>query len=133
MKGWIARGRLFHKYLAVLFLLVGGMLLLSSVVNLYFSYRQTKAALIRLQRQQALAAAGRIEQFVRGIEQQVRAREHRVLEREGSPSDDHAPAVGERGAGDPDLARRQPDQPSVAAGEHGAVHDDVDPDLVARV
>jgi len=73
MKGWIARGRLFHKYVAVLFLLVGGMLLLSSVVNLYFSYRQTKAALIRLQRQQALAAAGRIEQFVRGIEQQVRA------------------------------------------------------------
>ena len=73
MKGWIARGRLFHKYVAVLFLLVGGMLLLSSVVNLYFSYRQTKAALIRLQRQQALAAAGRIEQFVRGIEQRVRA------------------------------------------------------------
>jgi len=73
MKGWIARGRLFHKYVAVLFLLVGGMLLLSSVVNLYFSYRQTKAALIRLQRQEALAAAGRIEQFVRGIEQQVRA------------------------------------------------------------
>src|SRR5262245_50653599 len=73
MKGWIARGRLFRKYVAVLFLLVGGMLLLSSVVNLYFSYRQTKAALIRLQRQEALAAAGRIEQFVRGIEQQVRA------------------------------------------------------------
>ena len=58
MKGWIARGRLFHKYVAVLFLLVGGMLLLSSVVNLYFSYRQTKAALIRLQRQQALAVLG---------------------------------------------------------------------------
>ncbi|HEY7538727.1 MAG TPA: GAF domain-containing protein [Methylomirabilota bacterium] len=73
MKGWAPRGRLFHKYVAVLFLLVGGMLLLSSVVNLYVSYRQTKAALIRLQRQQALAAASRIEQFVRGIEQQVRA------------------------------------------------------------
>jgi len=73
MKGWAPRGRLFHKYVAVLFLLVGGMLLLSSVVNLYVSYRQTKAALIRLQRQQALGAAERIEQFVRGIEQQVRA------------------------------------------------------------
>jgi len=67
------RGRLFRKYVAVLILLVGGMLLLSSVVNLYFSYRQTKAALIRLQREQALAAASRIEQFVTGIEQQVRA------------------------------------------------------------
>ena len=32
-----ARGRLFRKYVAVLILLVGGMLLLSSVVNLYFS------------------------------------------------------------------------------------------------
>jgi len=73
MRGWAPRGRLFRKYVAVLFLLVGGILLLSSVVNLYFSYRQTKAALIRLQRQEALAAAGRIEQFVRGIEQQVRA------------------------------------------------------------
>jgi signal transduction histidine kinase len=73
MKSSTTRGRLFRKYVAVLFLLVGGMLLLSSVVNLYFSYRQTKAALIRLQRQQALAAAGRIEQFVKGIERQVRA------------------------------------------------------------
>jgi signal transduction histidine kinase len=62
-----------RKYVAVLFLLVGGILLLSSIVNLYFSYRQTKAALIRVQRQQALAAAARIEQFVKGIERQVRA------------------------------------------------------------
>ncbi len=69
----MARGRLLRKYAAVLILLVGGVLLLSSVVNLYFSYRQTKAALVRLERQQALAAASRIEQFVTGIEGQVRA------------------------------------------------------------
>ena len=69
----LTTGRLFRKYVAVLILLVGGMLLLSSIVNLYFSYRQTKAALIDLQRQQALAAAGRIEQFVRDIERRVRA------------------------------------------------------------
>ena len=73
MTSLTARGRLFRKYVTVLILLVGGMLLVSSVVNLYFSYRQTKGALIRLQRQQALAAASRIEQFVKGIEQQVRA------------------------------------------------------------
>jgi signal transduction histidine kinase len=73
MTSFAARGRLFRKYVTVLILLVGGMLLVSSVVNLYFSYRQTKGALIRLQRQQALAAASRIEQFVKGIEQQVRA------------------------------------------------------------
>ncbi len=73
MRPSTTRGRLFRKYAAVLILLVGGVLLLSSLVNLYFSYRQTKAALVRLQRQQALAAATRIEQFVKGIEEQVRA------------------------------------------------------------
>ena len=73
MRSVIARGRLLRKYAAVLILLVGGVLLLSSLVNLYFSYRQTKAALVRLERQQALAAASRIEQFVTGIERQVRA------------------------------------------------------------
>jgi signal transduction histidine kinase len=69
----LTTGRLFRKYVAVLILLVGGMLLLSSIVNLYFSFRETKAALIGVQRQQALAAAGRIEQFVRDIERRVRA------------------------------------------------------------
>jgi HAMP domain-containing protein len=72
MKGLAARGSLFRKYAAVLILLVGGVLLLSSLVNLYFSYQETKRALIRLERQQAQAAAGRIEQFVTGIERQVR-------------------------------------------------------------
>ena len=67
------RGRLFRKYAAFLILLVGGVLLVSSVVNLLFSYRETKAALARVQRQLVLAAADRIEQFVRGIERQVRA------------------------------------------------------------
>src|SRR4030095_11150541 len=60
-----ARGRLFRKYVAVLILLVGGMLLLSSVVNLYFFYRETKAALIRLQRQQALISRGQPHRAVR--------------------------------------------------------------------
>ncbi len=73
MKRVRARGRLFHKYAAVLILLVGGVLLLSGLINLYFSYRETKAALVRLQRQQVLAGANRIEQFVKGIEGQVRA------------------------------------------------------------
>jgi signal transduction histidine kinase len=67
------RGRLFRKYAVVIILLVGGVLLVSSAVNLVFSYGETKAALIRVQRQQVLAAASRIEQFVAGIERQVRA------------------------------------------------------------
>ena len=66
------RGRLFRKYAAVLILLVGGVLLVSSVVNLSFSYRDTKAALVRVEHEQALAAAGRIEQLIKGIERQMR-------------------------------------------------------------
>ncbi len=73
MSSMTTRGRLFRKYAAVLILLVGGVLLLSSLGNLYFSYHETKAALVRLERQQALTAASRIEQFVTGIERQVRA------------------------------------------------------------
>jgi signal transduction histidine kinase/HAMP domain-containing protein len=73
MSSMTRRGRLFRKYAAVLILLVGGVLLLSSLGNLYFSYHETKAALVRLERQQALTAASRIEQFVTGIERQVRA------------------------------------------------------------
>jgi signal transduction histidine kinase/DNA-binding response OmpR family regulator len=67
-----ARGRLFRKYVVVLLLLVGGVLLVSSVVELYFSYQETKAGLVRLQREQAVAAAARIEQFVQDIERQLR-------------------------------------------------------------
>ena len=66
------RGRLFRKYIVVLLLLVGGVLLVSSAVELYFSYQETKAAVIRLEREQAVAAAAGIERFVQDIERQVR-------------------------------------------------------------
>jgi signal transduction histidine kinase/CheY-like chemotaxis protein len=66
------RGRLFRKYIGVLVLLVGGVLLVSSAVELYFSYQETKASLIRLEREQAVAAAARIERFVQDIERQLR-------------------------------------------------------------
>ncbi|MGH7310710.1 MAG: cache domain-containing protein, partial [Candidatus Rokuibacteriota bacterium] len=66
------RGRLFRKYIGVLVLLVGGVLLVSSAVELYFSYQETKASLIRLEREQAVAAAAGIERFVQDIERQLR-------------------------------------------------------------
>jgi signal transduction histidine kinase len=67
-----ARGRLFRKYVVVLLLLVGGVLIASSLVELYFSYRETQASIVRVERAKAVAAATGIEQFLNEIEQQVR-------------------------------------------------------------
>ncbi len=65
------RGRLFRKYLLLILTLVTGALLASGAVSLYFSYQENKAALSDLQHEKALAAASRIEQYVRQIEQQL--------------------------------------------------------------
>jgi signal transduction histidine kinase/CheY-like chemotaxis protein len=67
-----AQGRLFRKYVVVFLLLVGGVLLVSSAIDLYFSYQETKEALVRIEHEQAVAAAARIEQFVKDIERQLR-------------------------------------------------------------
>jgi signal transduction histidine kinase/putative methionine-R-sulfoxide reductase with GAF domain len=65
-------GRLFRKYVVVLLVLVGGVLMASSLVELYFSYRETQVAIVRVERQKAVATAVGIEQFLKEIEQQVR-------------------------------------------------------------
>ncbi|MBI4247602.1 MAG: response regulator [Candidatus Rokubacteria bacterium] len=65
------RGRLFRKYVLVLLVLVGGVLLASSLIELYFSYQETKTALVRLEREKAVAAAARIEEFTKDIERQL--------------------------------------------------------------
>ncbi|MFB3819126.1 MAG: GAF domain-containing protein [Candidatus Methylomirabilales bacterium] len=65
------RGGLFWKYVVVFVLLVSGGLLTSGLLEIYFSYHENKAALSALQREKALAAASRIEQFIREIEGQV--------------------------------------------------------------
>ena len=67
------RGRLFRKYVVFLVALVGGVLIASSLFELYFSYQETKRGLVRLEREKALAAAERIEQFVMEIERRLRA------------------------------------------------------------
>src|SRR5512134_630464 len=66
------RRRLFIKYVAVILLLVGGLLVASSGLDLYFSYQEEKLRLVRTERQNAVAAATRIEQFVREIETRLR-------------------------------------------------------------
>ena len=67
-----AGGRLFRKYVVVLLVLVGGVLMVSSLVELYFVYRETQRAILRVERAKAAAAAARIEQFLDDVEQQVR-------------------------------------------------------------
>ncbi len=65
------RGRLFRKYVTLFVSLVSGALLASSAIEIYFSYQENKEALVRIQREKALAAAARIEQFVKEIERQI--------------------------------------------------------------
>jgi signal transduction histidine kinase len=67
----IERGRLFRRYFLLILALVCGALLISGAVSLYFSYQENKVALSSVQREKALGAAVRIEQFVRQIEQQL--------------------------------------------------------------
>src|SRR5262245_19388090 len=67
-----SRGRLFRKYVVVLLVLVGGVLMISGLVDLYFSYRETQRAIVRVERAKAVAAAAHIEQFLKEIEVQVR-------------------------------------------------------------
>jgi signal transduction histidine kinase len=64
-------GRLFRKYVVFFALLVSGALVTSGALEIYFSYRENKEALVQLQREKALAAAAQIEQFVKEIERQI--------------------------------------------------------------
>jgi GAF domain-containing protein/HAMP domain-containing protein len=66
------RGRLFRKYVVVLLVLMGGVLMASSLVELYFSYRETQRSIVRVERAKAVAAAAGIEQLLKEVEQQVR-------------------------------------------------------------
>jgi signal transduction histidine kinase/CheY-like chemotaxis protein/HAMP domain-containing protein len=68
----LSRSRLFRKYVVVLLVLVGGVLMVSGLVDLYFSYRETQRAIVRVERAKAVAAAAHIEQFLKEIEVQVR-------------------------------------------------------------
>jgi len=66
-----ARGRLFRKYVVLCMILVTGALLTSGLIEIYFSYQENKTALVSVQREKAAAAASRIEQFIREIENQI--------------------------------------------------------------
>jgi len=65
------RAGLFFKYFAFIGLLVSAGLVASGAIGLYFSYQETRNSLVSLQREKALTAAVRIEQFLRDIESQL--------------------------------------------------------------
>jgi signal transduction histidine kinase len=64
-------GRLFRKYVVFFAILVSGALVTSGALEIYFSYQENREALVNLQREKALSAASKIEQFVREIERQI--------------------------------------------------------------
>ncbi|NCA69192.1 MAG: sensor histidine kinase [Sphingobacteriia bacterium] len=70
-RGLLPRHSLFWKYFIDVFLLVGCALLASEAIRVYFASQETAAAVLALQREKALAAAARIEQFVTDIERQI--------------------------------------------------------------
>ncbi len=85
-------GNLFWKYLAVLVLLVGGVLVIGGLVELHYAYEQAKREIVAIEREKAAATADRIEKFLRAIEAQVRG----TL----SPRAEEAVTVARRGRGD---------------------------------
>jgi signal transduction histidine kinase len=69
--GTKARSRLFTKYVALFVAVVGVALLSNGIFEVFFYYREHKAALIRIQHEQAEAAAAKIGQFIKEIESQL--------------------------------------------------------------
>ncbi len=67
----ILRGTLFRKYVVYFVTLVTAALIASGGIGVYFTYKESKAALLDLQREKAAAAASRIEAYVSEIEHQI--------------------------------------------------------------
>jgi signal transduction histidine kinase len=65
------RSRLFTKYVVLFVAVVGVALLSNGIFEVFFYYREHKAALIRIQHEQAEAAAAKIGQFIKEIESQL--------------------------------------------------------------
>ena len=65
------RRRLFYKYVVPIISIVVVALGASGAIGIYFSYKETRNALLALQQEKAASAAQRIEQFVKEIEHQI--------------------------------------------------------------
>ena len=67
----LLQGALFRKYVALFASVMGLALVMSSLVNIWITYREHRADLIRFQTEQAASAASKITQFIREIESQL--------------------------------------------------------------
>jgi signal transduction histidine kinase/CheY-like chemotaxis protein len=67
----IRRASLFRKYVTAFAVLVTVALLASGGIGVYFTYRENRDALLRLQQEKATAAASRIEAYVLEIEHEL--------------------------------------------------------------
>src|SRR2546430_5311518 len=65
------RRRLFTKYVALFVAVVCVALLSNGIFDVFFYYQEHKTSLIRIQREQAEAAAAKIGQFIKEIESQI--------------------------------------------------------------
>jgi signal transduction histidine kinase/HAMP domain-containing protein len=71
---WLApwtKNRLFRRYVVPFVAVVGWALLTNGLLEIYFTYQESRAQLSQIQREKASAAALRIEHFVREIERQM--------------------------------------------------------------
>lgn len=66
-----ARSGLYYKYASVLIAVVALSVILTGILNTWFSYQELKGLLLRIQGEQAKSAAGKIDQFVKEIEGQL--------------------------------------------------------------
>ena len=64
------RGSLFRKYTLLIAALVSGVLTAGGLIEIYFSYLETKSALFQIQHGKAAAMAV-IDQFVKEVESQM--------------------------------------------------------------
>jgi signal transduction histidine kinase len=71
VSGTRIRSRLFTKYVALFVAVVAVALLSNGIFEVFFYYREHKASLIRIQHEQAEAAAAKIGQFIKEIESQL--------------------------------------------------------------
>src|SRR3982075_221650 len=65
------RSRLFFKYVVLFVAVVCVALMANGIFDVYFYYQEHKAALVRIQREQAAAAADKIGHFIKEIESQL--------------------------------------------------------------